>query len=188
MGNIKGFRQNKKPTKGQIQNEYQEQLSGISSQVQFVTQQVMNCMMELRTLKSEQSAMANILRCEECPGPIEEGHQVMIDYLGRLKNEDGEPGELFEGGFGLGYVVEVGSNSLVAGFEEQLVGAVPGDVKTIEVTFPDNYPEHLQSKEAVFSVKVLKVWRNIDPYDVIQTMYLDLKKAEEEAKAESSEE
>jgi len=70
----------------------------------------------------------------------------------------------------------------VAGFEEQLVGCNLGDVKTVEVTFPENYPDHLKEKKAIFNVKVLNLWRPVDEYNVIQTLCTDIKKEEDERK------
>ncbi len=140
-------------------------------------------MMESRKDRVELSAIANLLRCDKIEGPAKLKDQVMIDYLGRLHDKDGNPGELFEGGYGLGYVVELGSASLVPGFEEQIVGCKIGDVKNIEVTFPENYPKDLKEKTATFNIKVLGIWRQTDEHRVIEVLYTDLKKAEEEALA-----
>ncbi len=67
-------------------------------------------------------------------------------------------GEQFEGGEGRGQVVELGSGRLIPGFEEQLKGASAGDERTVEVTFPDDYPaEQLAGKDASFAVEVKEV-------------------------------
>jgi trigger factor len=84
--------------------------------------------------------------------PAGEGDLVLIDYRG---NVDGEP---FEGGDGRDQLLELGSGTLVEGFEEGLVGAEPGDERTINVTFPEDYrAEHLAGKEAQFEVSVKEV-------------------------------
>jgi trigger factor len=81
-----------------------------------------------------------------------EGDFVVMDYVGSL---DGTP---FEGGEGRGQVVELGSGRLIPGFEEQLAGASAGDERTVELTFPDDYPaEHLAGKDASFAVEVKEV-------------------------------
>jgi trigger factor len=81
-----------------------------------------------------------------------EGDLVSIDYEGSV---GGEP---FEGGEGHGQLVELGSGSLVEGFEEGLVGAIAGDERTVEVTFPEDYrAEELAGKAASFEVKVNEV-------------------------------
>ena len=83
--------------------------------------------------------------------PAESGDHVVIDYIGRV---DGEP---FEGGEGRDQLLELGSGSLVPGFEEQLTGAAAGDERSVEVTFPDEYPGGLGGKTAVFDVTVSEV-------------------------------
>ena len=81
-----------------------------------------------------------------------DGDLVSIDYLGTI---DDEP---FEGGEGHGQLVELGSGSLVEGFEEALVGASAGDERKVEVTFPGDYrAEDLAGKEASFDVTVNEV-------------------------------
>jgi trigger factor len=77
---------------------------------------------------------------------------VVMDFEGFV---DGEP---FEGGDARGFLLELGSNRLIPGFEEQLVGAKAGDDREVKVTFPDDYQaEHLAGKEAVFKVNVKEV-------------------------------
>lgn len=81
-----------------------------------------------------------------------EGDFVVMDYVGSI---DGTP---FEGGEGRGQVVELGSGRLIPGFEEQLAGASAGDERTVELTFPDDYPaEELAGKDASFAVQVKEV-------------------------------
>jgi trigger factor len=80
------------------------------------------------------------------------GDFLVIDFVGSV---DGEP---FEGGDARGHLVEIGSGRLIPGFEEQLEGIAAGDERTVEVTFPDDYPaEHLAAKEASFAVEAKEV-------------------------------
>ena len=82
----------------------------------------------------------------------EQGDRVMIDFIGRI---DGEP---FEGGSQEGAPLELGSNSFIPGFEEQLVGAKAGDSLDVNVSFPEDYGvEELAGKPAVFEVTVNEV-------------------------------
>jgi trigger factor len=81
----------------------------------------------------------------------ENGDHVVIDYVGKI---DGEP---FEGGEGRDQLLELGSGRLIPGFEEQLVGAKAGDERTVSVTFPTEYVEHLAGKDATFDVTVSEV-------------------------------
>ncbi|WP_028543550.1 trigger factor [Paenibacillus taiwanensis] len=82
------------------------------------------------------------------------GDTAVIDFEGFV---DGEP---FEGGTGERYSLELGSNSFIPGFEDQLVGLGTGDFKDVEVTFPEHYhAEHLAGKAATFKVKVHEIKR-----------------------------
>jgi trigger factor len=83
--------------------------------------------------------------------PAQMGDHVVMDYLGKV---NGEP---FEGGEGRDQLVELGSGQLIDDFEQQLVGASAGDERTVEVTFPDDYPGELGGADATFDVKVSEV-------------------------------
>lgn len=85
---------------------------------------------------------------------IEKGDFAIIDFAGTV---DGEP---FSGGEGKGYPLEVGSNSFIPGFEDQLVGLSKGDSTDVEVTFPEDYfIKDLAGKEAIFKVNIQDVKR-----------------------------
>lgn len=82
----------------------------------------------------------------------ENGDTVVIDYEGFVEDE------AFEGGKGSNHSLELGSNSFIPGFEEQLVGTKAGDDVTVNVTFPEEYhAKELAGKEARFEVKVHEV-------------------------------
>ncbi len=75
------------------------------------------------------------------------GDQVIVDFVGTAD------GVAFEGGTGTDMAVEIGSGMLIPGFEEQLVGIKEGEDRTLDVTFPDDYPaENLKGKPAQFAV------------------------------------
>jgi trigger factor len=107
----------------------------------------------------DQEVQAELERLRESLASLEtvdraaaEGDFVVMDYVGSI---DGEP---FEGGEGRGQVVELGSGRLIPGFEEQLAGVAAGDERTVELTFPDDYPaEHLAAKPASFAVEVKEI-------------------------------
>lgn len=85
-------------------------------------------------------------------GPIEKGNIAIIDFDGY---KDGVP---FEGGKSENYSLEIGSNTFIPGFEDQLIGLKAGDEKDIEVTFPEDYhAEELKGQKAVFKIKVHEV-------------------------------
>lgn len=99
------------------------------------------------------SRHAKMVEAEE-GAVIEKGDFAIIDFAGTV---DGEP---FSGGEGKGYPLEVGSNSFIPGFEDQLVGLKKGDSTDVEVTFPEEYfVKELAGKQAIFKVNVQDVKR-----------------------------
>ena len=101
-------------------------------------------------IKREQEAQAELVIKED--EADENGDTVVIDFEGFL----GE--ETFEGGKGENYSLELGSNSFIPGFEDQLVGVKAGESKEVNVTFPEDYQaEDLAGKDAVFKVTVHEV-------------------------------
>lgn len=87
-----------------------------------------------------------------------QGDVVVIDFVGKI---DDEP---FDGGDATNYMLELGSGSLIEGFEEQLIGAQAGDEREIKVSFPADYrAEHLAGHEAVFSVSAKEVREKVLP-------------------------
>ncbi|MFZ0578557.1 MAG: trigger factor [Psychrobacillus psychrotolerans] len=100
-------------------------------------------------LKSNQTRLAELVVKEDA---IVDGDTAVIDFEGFVD------GEAFEGGAGTDYPLEIGSNSFIPGFEEQLVGAKTGDAKDVEVTFPEEYhAAELAGKSATFKVTVKEV-------------------------------
>ena len=82
----------------------------------------------------------------------ENGDQLIIDFVGKLD------GVAFEGGSATDTALELGAGRFIPGFEEQLVGVKAGDEKTINVTFPADYPaENLKGKETTFDITVKAV-------------------------------
>ena len=100
-------------------------------------------------LKSNQTRLAELVVKEDA---IVDGDTAVIDFEGFVDEE------AFEGGAGTDYPLEIGSNSFIPGFEEQLVGAKTGDAKDVEVTFPEEYhAAELAGKSATFKVTVKEV-------------------------------
>ncbi len=80
------------------------------------------------------------------------GDTVSIDFEGFVD------GVAFDGGTGENYQLELGSQTFIPGFEEQLVGVKIGETKDVEVSFPETYhAEDLAGKAAVFKVTVHKI-------------------------------
>lgn len=118
------------------------------------------------------------------------GDIAVIDFDGYV---DDVP---FEGGKAERHSLELGSNSFITGFEEQVVGMATGDFKDVEVTFPDEYhAENLAGKKAVFKVKLHEIKRKQLPAlddefakDVSEFETLDEYKADLKAQLESRKE
>jgi trigger factor len=80
------------------------------------------------------------------------GDHLLIDFTGSVE------GDVFEGGQATDYLLELGSDSLIDGFEEGLIGASAGETRNVDVTFPEEYgAENLAGKPAVFEVTVKEV-------------------------------
>ena len=80
--------------------------------------------------------------------PARMGDTADIDFDGYLN------GERFDGGKAEGHKLELGSNSFVPGFEDQVVGMKVGEEKDINITFPEDYVPELAGKDVVFKVKL----------------------------------
>lgn len=86
---------------------------------------------------------------DEVERPAETGDKVNIDYTG---TRDGEP---FEGGSAEGSDLELGSGSMIPGFEDGILGMKAGAEKNLELTFPEDYQnEELRGATVNFAVKV----------------------------------
>ena len=101
---------------------------------------------EVERLREGQAALDTVERAAE------QGDFVVIDFVGTIDGEE------FEGGQARGHLLELGSNQLIEGFEEQLVGASGGEEREVRVSFPADYrAEHLAGREAVFATAVREV-------------------------------
>ena len=94
-------------------------------------------------------------------GAVENGDVAVINFEGF------KDGVAFEGGKGENYSLEIGSNTFIPGFEEQVIGMNVGEEKDLNVSFPEDYGvADLAGKPVVFKVKVneikQKVTRELD--------------------------
>ena len=90
-------------------------------------------------------------------GEAKKGDTVVIDFVGSVDGKE------FEGGKADNYSLELGSNSFVPGFEDQLVGHKAGDDVDVNVTFPAQYVPELAGKKALFKCKVHEVKEKVLP-------------------------
>jgi trigger factor len=94
-----------------------------------------------------------------------EGDQVVMDYVGT------KDGEEFEGGKAENSTLELGSNRMIPGFEDGLVGAKAGDERTLELTFPEDYhAEDLKGAAVEFKVTVHSV-KEMQPAEVNEELF-----------------
>ncbi len=85
-------------------------------------------------------------------GKVENKDIAIIDFEGF------KDGEAFDGGKGENYSLEIGSNTFIPGFEEQIIGMKANEEKDINVTFPEDYGvKDLAGAPVVFKVKVNEV-------------------------------
>ncbi len=126
----------------------------------------------------DESIQAELQRLREQAAeaePVEDrgadiGDILTIDFVGTLDGDD----EPFEGGTGTDHELELGTGSLIPGFEDQLVGATPEEQRDVKLSFPDDYgPEHLNGRAATFAVTVKEVKRKVLP-DIDDDMAVDL--------------
>jgi trigger factor len=100
----------------------------------------------LNTLRRQRAGWNRVERAAR------KGDQVTIDFEGSID------GEAFPGNKASDMPVELGAGSMIKGFEEQLEGVTAGEEKTLEVTFPADYPsDAVAGKAARFDVKVKSV-------------------------------
>ena len=80
---------------------------------------------------------------------VKEGDVVNIDYEGK------KDGVAFEGGTAEGFDLTIGSGSFIDGFEDGLIGAKKGEIRNLNLTFPENYQaEDLAGQNVIFTVTV----------------------------------
>ena len=80
---------------------------------------------------------------------VETGDTVNIDYEGK------KDGVAFDGGTAQGYDLTIGSGNFIAGFEDGLIGVMPGETVDLDLTFPENYGNSdLAGQAVVFTVSV----------------------------------
>lgn len=85
-------------------------------------------------------------------GKVESGDVAIIDFEGF------KDGVAFDGGKGENYSLEIGSNTFIPGFEEQVIGMKVGEEKDLDLTFPEDYgAKDLAGAKVVFKVKVNEI-------------------------------
>lgn len=109
-------------------------------------------------LEGYQNRMATLVPVED--RAAQEGDIAVVDFIGRLKPEEGsdaEPEE-FPGGSATDFQVELTEGRFIPGFIEGIVGMQIDETKEVETAFPDDYSqEDLAGKAVVFTVTVKEI-------------------------------
>lgn len=139
---------------------------------------------ELEKIRNKNARM--VTKEEGC---VENSDTVNIDFEGFL---DGVP---FEGGKAEKYDLEIGSNSFIPGFEEQLIGMKIGEEKEIKTTFPENYGNtDLAGKDTIFKIKLHEIKKkelaklddefakDVSEFETLEEYMKDLKEKLEKSK------
>lgn len=100
-------------------------------------------------------------------GEIVNGDTAVINFEGKVD------GKVVDGATGENYPLEIGSHSFIPGFEEGLVGLKKGDVKELNLKFPENYVEDLKGKDVVFTVTVNEIKTKVLP-EINEDFFKDL--------------
>ncbi len=141
-------------------------------------------------LSQMQERNGRLVTVEDAEAQI--GDTAEIDFEGFVD------GEAFEGGKGENYPLELGSNSFIPGFEDQVAGHKVDEEFDVNVTFPEDYVEDLAGKEAVFKCKIHEIKRkelpelddefakDVSEFDTLDELKADLKKQIGDKKAENA--
>jgi len=141
-------------------------------------------------LKNMQDRNSRLVSVED--RPAEMGDTAEIDFEGFVD------GVAFDGGKGENYPLELGSNSFIPGFEEQVAGHNVEEEFDVNVTFPEEYEASLAGKDAVFKCKIHEIKnkelpelddefaKDVSEFDTLDELKEDIKKQISEKKAEDA--
>jgi len=120
---------------------------------------------------------------------VESKRGLKVGDFAKFDFEGFVDGVAFEGGKAENYVLEIGSNQFIPGFEDGMVGIKAGGEKDIEVKFPENYgAAHLAGKDAVFKVKLHEIQERKIPEKLDEEMLKTILPNEEKPTEELLEE
>ena len=123
--------------------------------------------------------------------PVESGDITTIDFEGFVD------GKAFDGGKAQGHELEIGSNTFIPGFEDQIIGMKIDEEKDIKVTFPKEYfSKELAGKDATFKVKLHEIKKkelpklddefakDVSEFDTLKELKKDIKAKKEKQNEE----
>ena len=144
-----------------------------------------------KELEAARKRNARMIDIDERPAQM--GDTANIDFDGFLN------GERFDGGKAEAYSLELGSNSFVPGFEEQIVGMQIGEEKELNITFPAEYTPELAGKDVIFKVKLNSLTmsglpelddefvKDVSEFDTLEEYRADIRSDLLKSKAEKAE-
>ena len=125
--------------------------------------------------------------------PVEKGDIATIDFEGFVD------GKAFDGGKAEGHELEIGSNTFIPGFKDQVIGMKIDEEKDINVKFPEEYfSKELAGKDATFKVKVHEIKKkelpelddefakDVSEFDTLKELKADIKAKQEEQNKEKA--
>ena len=143
---------------------------------------------ELHHMQEHNSRLVNVEN-----RPVEKGDTTVIDFEGFVD------GVAFDGGKAEGHELEIGSNTFIPGFEDQVIGMNIDEEKEIKVKFPDEYfSKDLAGKEAMFKVKVHEIKKkelpelddefakDVSEFDTLKELKADIKSKQEKQNEEKA--
>jgi len=144
-----------------------------------------------RELSAVQEKNARIVEVND--RPVKKGDFLTVDYSGFVGDEQ------FEGGTAENQALEIGSNTFIPGFEEQLIGKSKDEETVVQVTFPEDYhAEDLKGKDAIFKVKIHEIKtkelpeiddefaKDVSEFDSLEELKADTRKTLEQKAKDSS--
>lgn len=125
--------------------------------------------------------------------PVESGDIATIDFEGFVD------GKAFEGGKAEGHELEIGSNTFIPGFEDQVIGMKIDEEKDLNVKFPEEYfSKDLAGKDATFKVKVHEIKKkelpelddefakDVSEFDTLEELKADIKEKQQKQNDEKA--
>jgi trigger factor len=108
-----------------------------------------------KTLEQYQNNLATLVPIEDRPAQM--GDVVVVDFVGKVKQENGDLEE-FQGGAATDFQVELDEGRFIPGFVEGIAGMELDEAKDLEVDFPEDYSqEDLAGQPAVFSITLKEI-------------------------------
>lgn len=143
---------------------------------------------ELNRMAERNSRMVSVTDRAAKKGDI-----TVIDFVGTVDGVE------FEGGKSENHELELGSNTFIPGFEDQVAGMKIDEVKDVKVTFPEEYfSKDLAGKDAIFKVTLHEIKmkelpkiddefaKDVSEFDKLDDLKADIKSKKEKQNEETA--